>query len=381
MAIIIPSKSIYDKENPKVLKNAIEKIEINSYNVVQKQQFETTVFSDNIYITESELKIENLTAQGELKIQKVQEKSYVAVALLSNDNGYYEKTITIPKTNNNALITQLKEQDYFKYSLYGKVRKRDFSAEYNYDTDSVSNFQYGEFSQTEGQLQLPEMPIKANAWASGTSVLATISGLGDTTEISYTEDFDNYYFKVKILAYVVFKRLTGNLNISFTRNTTLTGTNEEYIASKLTIQLLGNLIEIDLQNETVKLHFEGKANSKNVFSVEGNELMQTTSYTQTGENSIVKNYGKTLNEYANGKETATLLCSISDYYDEENKLTISKSQKGFPMTFNRGDEVIPMIMNNKGADVPMSKDKVFVVIGNDIYYDGAVWQRITLLQK
>lgn len=88
-----------------------------------------------------------------------------------------------------------------------------------------------------------------------------------------------------------------------------------------------------------------------------------------------------LNQYAKGKETATLLCSISDYYDESGEKVIdTKTNK---MSFRLHDEVIPYVFGADGQDKPMSKyqdgsAKVFEVVGSNIIYDGAVWQELTL---
>lgn len=92
-----------------------------------------------------------------------------------------------------------------------------------------------------------------------------------------------------------------------------------------------------------------------------------------------------LKEYKDGKETATLLCSISDYYDTNGNKTIS-TETSDKMCFDIGDEVVPYVKSANGSDVPMSlkKDgtaKEFEVIGTRIYYDGAVWQELTLLEK
>ena len=91
-----------------------------------------------------------------------------------------------------------------------------------------------------------------------------------------------------------------------------------------------------------------------------------------------------LNQYANGKETATLLCDISDYYDESGEKVIDITTN--KMSFRLHDEVIPYVYGADGKDKPMSKKqdgsaKVFEVVGSNIIYDGAVWQELTLLEK
>jgi hypothetical protein len=56
------------------------------------------------------------------------------------------------------------------------------------------------------------------------------------------------------------------------------------------------------------------------------------------------------------------------------------------MFFKIGDEVIPMVRTGDGTDKFMSvyKDgspKVFIVIGTKIYFDGAIYQELTLQEK
>lgn len=175
---------------------------------------------------------------------------------------------------------------------------------------------------------------------------------------------------------------------------------------------------------------------------------------------ISESFLKTLSNYSQGKETATIRCAIADYinyisatvveyikYDEENRVwcvldvktsylaekilqaenlkihdiecivvdvedtkiyinfyslsivpylekgTLTISLKEISTTNNVGkmafdiyDEVIPMVYTANQTDKPMSryKDgsaKTFVVLGTKIYFDGAVWQELTLQEK
>jgi hypothetical protein len=90
---------------------------------------------------------------------------------------------------------------------------------------------------------------------------------------------------------------------------------------------------------------------------------------------------KVVGKWQKGKESAKMRCSISDYYDENGEKVIDiKSEK---MSFNIGDNVIPMVFGENRIDRPMSKNadgsaKVFRVCGIKFIYDGAVWQELTL---
>ena len=162
-------------------------------------------------------------------------------------------------------------------------------------------------------------------------------------------------------------------------------------------------------------------------------------------------FTKIKEKYQNGKETATIRCSIADYYDyNTNEVAISdkfvnvpythnttsllqkteyiylekaypvdiiinyviggaeKGQKIIPkgstftiithskttsfkivsvgwvkMAFAQYDKVIPMVYGADGVDRPMSlkldgSPKVFTVLGTKIFYDGAIFQEISL---
>lgn len=101
-----------------------------------------------------------------------------------------------------------------------------------------------------------------------------------------------------------------------------------------------------------------------------------------------------LSGYANGKETATVLCDISEYYDDNLVLSISTQNNALPMIFNVGDIVIPYVTKNvydSGTDtyslteVPLSiingNPKLFKVVSNKIISDGVPRQKLTLVES
>lgn len=238
------------------------------------------------------------------------------------------------------------------------------------------------------------------------------------------------------------------------------------------ISLSGNIstLVISDTNEVI-----GNSNEVDI-SIGGNELFQTQNKYESRDY-VDKLYQEITKNWKNGKETATINCSISDYFAEENSsyvikeapkeyagtigftiwtsnnvkgilddyfendknviyvngekgiirdydtelvggnekkyyyitlpsiaqkdtlvvgedpvniriLAISKTDEYFPMTFNIGDIVCPMVLCNNGEkwiDEPMSfkngEQKNFVVEGIEIYYDGATMQRIYLIEN
>lgn len=89
------------------------------------------------------------------------------------------------------------------------------------------------------------------------------------------------------------------------------------------------------------------------------------------------------NDWKKGKETATILCSIGEYYNDGNELAISTKNNDLPMMFNIGDIVIPYIPTARGGTEPMSikldgTPKIFQVTQVRPYFDGACWQELQL---
>jgi hypothetical protein len=111
-------------------------------------------------------------------------------------------------------------------------------------------------------------------------------------------------------------------------------------------------------------------------SLSGNELI-------TSENTNWNKYAMDiLSQYSKGKETVKIRCSIGEYYDNSGNVVISTKTRT-RMIFNHYDKIVPMVKGANGIDLPLSttidgQAKVFEVIGVRIFYDGAVWQELTL---
>ena len=118
------------------------------------------------------------------------------------------------------------------------------------------------------------------------------------------------------------------------------------------------------------------------FSIGKNPFIRTGNLYDGEENATYTIYNGTLTNYNAGKETATILCGIGEYYDENGNLVISTKTPD-KMMFEHYDKVVPMVRNGIGADVPMSLNssgvaKVFDVVGVREIYDGAILQELTL---
>ena len=133
----------------------------------------------------------------------------------------------------------------------------------------------------------------------------------------------------------------------------------------------------------LEISFSSKSYDENFFD-DYKKLVWLISadYPAQTENSIDYMFSQTISEYNGGKETATILCSIGKYYDENGLLVVSEDLPE-KMCFDVHDEVIPMVLGANGTDIPMSKRndstaKKFIVLSVKPIYDGAVWQQLVL---
>lgn len=403
MAIIIPSKCIYNKENPKVRDNIIDKIEVDANLVSSADEYATLVYS----IDSDEVPIKEIDQNTTKRHFVGDDNGHLALAFLDNFAGYYVADIKIPRNKDNKYITKLYkgekkedgktvQEDVIYYSLYGNKTTRPISAivyqkpNVSLSDSKMSAFTYGEETVEEDvSIEIPELPVivsRKNTFPTP-ALEAKVVGVSDQSTYTITESNDYFTITVKFLTFFTVDEMTGVYSIASMLNShdiPISGTRTQYIANRISITVYGNTIGIDLANQTIIV---GDANGNKPFSADGNELMQTSNYYISENNSAIENsFSKTLQHYSNGKETAVLRCSISDYYTDGGVLAISANGKvgvsPDQMIFEVGDEVIPMVMGTDGNDRPLSKKngsaKVFKVVGVKPYYDGAVWQEISV---
>ena len=122
--------------------------------------------------------------------------------------------------------------------------------------------------------------------------------------------------------------------------------------------------------------------------IDTNELLQVD--TTINEKKLSEYiYEQLTGGWSEGKELATLKCSIGEYYeydvtkdDNKGSLAISTQNNDLPMLFNNGDIVIPYIAIANGTE-PLSiksngRPKMFQVTQIRPYFDGAFWQELQL---
>ena len=409
MAIIIPSKNTYDRQNPKVRDNVIERIEVGAVEIVPDNKYEEPVANIVEYKkpTKGEPKADIIGDSASLGVGS--QVYNTVIAYIQGTPYYYDLTIKIPLIKENSYISSLllgvddNNNANIKYSVGGTIKTGEVTATLTRTgigekEVGISNIVKG--TPTEKQSTFTNIPY---GYSYSDKYGGSLAEAKATAKISFVEDnikeiekanivIDNgkeyYQFDLRVIACVDIVKVGGGDEYAYvdgykTLNIESKGEYEEYLLEKIEVTIYGNTIGIDLQDKTVYINGE---TAKKVHSVDGNELMQTSNYINgengTKTNAIDKMYGDTQIDYARGKETATIRCSISDYYDGDQKVIAIDNSTG-KMSFDIGDKVIPMVYGADGKDRPMStyqdgSAKVFQVLGSKIYYDGAVWQELYL---
>ena len=533
MAIKIPSRNIYEKDNDKIRDNKIDRIEVGAVSIKTKE-----VKSENFYRESGSISdFDNMSYIEEYTAPDTSEYPDDVLNDLGNFNDFYGTKASF-YLNLGAVIIKTK---YLRFNA-GAFKTKETTIERTITSADTPEFSYtvtkqtGEISEVTIKYGAKYVDLNKNGYIDdydknnntinnrvgayfNNAVFKDIQPnytssekfggkLTDKLSYEYTskgyysaydkiikakarndQNFDkaivdvksdgyNRYFQLKDSVYLLVgveiftitktkhSPSTDQINafdIEYapeeeTLTSGFTGYCEKYEAENITITVGGNQIQVSTEDDNVII---GKAIANKPFSVEGNELVQKANYyKENGTSSITELFRKTLDNYAKGKETATIRCSISDYfndisakvlkyikYDEENRVwcsldvgsnkeaetlnglyikvngvngfvvdydeniifvnfyslsIVEELQKGYisiqgiksistdgstgKMAFDIYDEVIPYSYGADGNDKPLSRHKdgspkTFVVLGTRIFYDGAVWQELTLQEK
>lgn len=143
-------------------------------------------------------------------------------------------------------------------------------------------------------------------------------------------------------------------------------------------------------DNTTAVYDDSITAAKNILKLPSNELVQgdnTYGYKADAVNAV--NYSdkfvaEVFDRYKNGKETATLLCSVGKYYDIEGNLVVDAENEDSSIAplLKKYDIVVPYVMTSRG-EAPLSTDasgnpKQFQIIGVNISYNGILRQEIVI---
>lgn len=403
MAIKIPSKNIYEMNNPKVRDNFIDNVEVNITTVTPNNEFDTPVFNETI----SNFKYSSLFPVYENLEEKNRSHTYadeleeivkfISWVRVDNILNTYDITVEIPRLLKNSYIEKIfygvddDNNAELKFNVIGTRNSGIINTNFVYKYGAFNEqLTLGDLSYTQEQSEKSQyqMPEKYSYTYEGEYPdLSMVQSVTATVDLPIDESIRNPQISISEEKYILtFSVSCGYRASNFgTEFKILTGENTyyvqgnyvEYIPSQIEITVYGNIIGISLEDGTVTYGSGTKP-----FSLGGNELLQdsaTTNGILTSE-FLATNI---LEQYKNGRETATLLCSISDYYDEQGNKKIGIDQS--KMSFQNHDLVIPYVFGADGKDKAMSryssgKPKVFEVVSTRKFFDGAVWQELNLLE-
>lgn len=399
MAIVIPSKNIYNIEYNRVRNNVIDKVAINQTHIEPKKEFAVEVHTatTRAYERYTAKNYEHIYRNVISGIGKVQElyAYHKVVPFYAN-----LVTVRIPKMKDNKYVSNLVKQDENgehknKITIYYGVDLGDAEGTATIDEEFNTTLSYIRYSFTykgEGEqvdsIQVPNSYTYETDNADGigkvsatakTNFVDTITNI--TGKLDAGEDEKYYWFKFNVLNGYEEVNLGGQ-RLAGTTDwepgvVTLIGECKRVYPIKTEITVYGNTITIDLSENSVPYGQGTKP-----VELESNELIQEGTTTD-GVPTTQYLCENVISQYQNGKETVTLLCDINNYYDENGEKKISIDGDTLPMTFSIGDICIPMIYGADGVDSPLSTHpnstkKTYRVVGVETYSKGVVWQKIFL---
>jgi hypothetical protein len=398
MPIIIPSKNIYQKDNPKVLSNYIDVANIDFNIVNPANQYDVSVFGKNYDIDDSQKQEVVMEDNSGLDPQQaiVGRLIYYCYAYAAYDNKKtYSVQVNIPLLKDNAYISNVKTGTYvddmgetinnIKISIFGDIEKGSATTTFP-PSDSSNDFTPNDFTLTANETQEGVLfdfpsPIESKFTYSVLTAKTTVS-LKDAGNVDFTEasikTIDGVeYYVIGLSVMCDLRVLTwGGGYVSNNLDSSQTGTYTKYTAKRIEINIYGNTIGIDIEQKSYPLSYDLE-NAQNPHSVQGSELMQNIKMGQYLSRDL-------LSSYINGKETATLLCSISDYYYpnyvKEYKIFASDGQdissndnveydsttQTYIFTFPDGDNIIS-ISDMSVYNPDMRETPTYRFSGNKIY--------------
>lgn len=434
--IYIPSKRIYNNENPKILKNKYS--------------------SASIGMVKSDRKIEYSSVVGGIEETNKTNLQEIVAGVVDGSIGD-NRPLKICEIEGKHTFLNIKSSITRKTDIFGVfsgITSRYHNVQFsvpifqNFNLDEVKEIISGiKTNQNTGE-KTPKVDISITNIVKTTPISATmrveVTGTSDggsigtvtidnyykgaTTEKTETEDcydtfyvltkkeYEGAYASIKVTAedytscfsnkvddefvistkfqtYLKTATLSGvYANVTLEKTTysvPLSGTLIEKIPQKVTITAKGNVMTYFTEDYAYN-YGKQEANS-NTYSVDNNELFQNN--TNSNGKQIDKVIGDSIiGGWENGKETAEITCSYNDYkeYDivsqkpnSTNAISILDNTK--PFQFDIGDVVCPQ-KATVSDDKPISTfksgkytlPKLFAVTGKGVKYDGALWQNLSL---
>lgn len=340
MAIIIPSKNIYGQiDNPKVIDNLVDNVTVSQTVITPDNEYDVSVFNIN----------QASASQGSAKIKIERDwraitgggAYYSAVAYAKLTDLYDTIDLDIPILQTDKYVSKLllgdNDDGYpnIKYRLIGDVEKGTCTAYIDVD-DAISELTHTPtYSKTEVEFDIPELKATATGTTTiGAPAVTVTSELIVPSESNISsitaDDSDGVVFKIrslKLLTGMTKYEMGGGSSLESGGSTnpnysgTITGTYEKYTPRIFEVTFYGNKIGISLEDGTIRYGSGTKP-----YSLSGNELMQN------GVPIARRLADRVLEQYGNGKETATIMCGIADYYNQDTFVKATQVNNYFQLS-------------------------------------------------
>lgn len=370
MIIKIPSKNIYGNlQNDIVRKNVIDKVECSVQKISLVNEYETVVLNEEQTPNATSSPTENTQDFEDGNV--VGSRARVAAAIILTKSICHIGQLTVPKYRNNETVysisnsadsqrsgvqieVQAKVDQYIQKEigynpsldeyLIGTVHWEPDSSQTQYGigtslSQKTYNIQGTNFAST-AKISIEQKDDKTVTFKASNIYIGTSAGANLTKNLdisidkpTITENSDSYTISdVEVLCgydvalcYVMVESETtdiSNINENLFQPVSLQAQTRVVVTPlKIDITVYGNLIRLEIDDETKNVGV-----GKNNYSFDGNELIQATN-TYGDQNSVERQALQTITEYKSGKETATITCSIEDYYDTDGNLAISTKKK------------------------------------------------------
>lgn len=388
--ILIPAKNIYRKHYEKLLDNVIQLVQVNAKNK-KEQAYEETIYEDFAYYPVLNSSIEDSIYHG------AKDNFLNYVILFSSIQSYTKGIVGWFERDGNLKYAE-KAND-FHIEVIAKIERGTVTGTVqDVNPDNPDEIEKPviidrKFVKTSETIEaISTFPTQETCTSSGVNLTVTLpKNESEKSLTSYIYQDKYVYTNFNFLCGVKRYNMSGQSELS--RPKYLSGTYEYIIPQQIKYYIRGVVFKTEFIDETEMF---GNTTSKQSYVVDGNELLTKDNYFTDYSQAVVdtplpERYNTILEEYKNGKKKLTLLCDINDYYyydatkpDKKGSIAISRNLTR--LTFKEYDEVIPMIKLANGDYVPIAKNEdgtpmVFVVLAIRVFYDGVVWQELTLQQK
>ena len=394
MSIIIPSASIYDKENQKVIKNNYSSISIKNDNV--KESTGSYTISITNYSVEKD---------GDGNITGITDVFYDSLG----ENSFYNNSVDLTYRDLRYVGAYIAKGEYLLDLATAKISSISINCLTGYYTDSsrTTVHSYGNermLSKEDVILQFPT-GLQGGGYSANQFVTQTDGKLYAENDLAFSMARWHNYKRPNInLIYYYWGDFSTSLSRSLFSDYLLVffgfvshydtdlgaaGDNTRPPYARDFITSVSITVEARKLEKEDNAQYSGDDNTR-PFEMSESSLLTTKTYMH-GESSKVQLaewlVNRAYENYKDGIETATIRCSLVDYYNSDGVLEISPTNYSADntntrMMFSVGDIVIPYVATPNG-DRPMSSKpdgtpKEFLVTGVTLISDGAVWQELQL---